>query len=235
MVDQRQIGIAIPSYNRSDLTIESFYDVNEDERVAQITIVDDASDLEIYEDLKSMTDALPKVKLFRNANNRDCYANKATALSYSNQDWNILLDSDNKIGKDYIDKLFEMLEWDERTIYTPDFAMPQFSFTNYGGLTITKENVYQYIDLPLFETCLNACNYFVNKNKYLEIWDENIDPVTSDSIYMILRWLEAGNRLQIVEGLRYLHKVHEGHYQTNFHRTPIGFHQSILQRLRELK
>lgn len=41
------------------MTIESFYDVYEDERISEIIIVDDASDIEIYEDLKSMTDAFP--------------------------------------------------------------------------------------------------------------------------------------------------------------------------------
>lgn len=101
MVEQRQITIAIPSWNRSDMTIESFYDVYEDERISEIVIVDDASDFEVYEDLKSMTDALPKVKLYRNLTNQDCYFNKATAIGYATNERAILLDSDNKIDKSY--------------------------------------------------------------------------------------------------------------------------------------
>lgn len=217
------------------MTIESFYDVYEDERVGEIVISDDASDLDIYEDLKSMCDALPKVRLFRNEANLDCYKNKRQSVSYANFDWVILLDSDNKIGKGYIDKLYQY-NWVVPAIYTPDFAAPNFDFRQYSGLVVTRTNVVEYIDKPMFETCLNACNYFVNKNEYLKVWDGSIDPVTSDSIYFISKWLSEGNLLRIIEGLQYEHKVHEGsHYRTQNHRTPIGFHESVLNSIRNLK
>lgn len=235
MVDQRQLSICVPSWNRSDMTIESFYDVYEDERVSEIVIVDDASEMEIYEDLKSMADCLPKVKLYRNIFNKDCYFNKLTAISYSNNPFAILLDSDNKIDKSYLDRIFEIEEWDERTIYTPSFAAPNFDFRPYENLLVTKENVAEYVDKPMFQTCLNAANYFVSKDGYTSVWDNDTDPVTSDSIYIAYRWLESGRKIKIVSGLTYQHKVHEqSHYQNNIHRTPAGFHESILQKLRQL-
>ncbi len=235
MVEQRQITIAIPSWNRSDMTIESFYDVYEDERISEIVIVDDASDFEVYEDLKSMTDALPKVKLYRNLTNQDCYFNKATAIGYATNERAILLDSDNKIDKSYLDRLYAIEKWDIDTIYTPSFAAPNFDFRPYENLILTRCNVAQYIDEPMMETCLNAANYFVDVYKYLEVFDSKTNPVTSDSIYQCYNWLLEGGRIEIVSGLIYQHRVHSGsHYQNNQSRTPIGFHESILNKLREL-
>ena len=217
------------------MTIEAFEAVYFDERISEIIIVDDASNLDVFNELKEICDALPKVHLYRNLTNQDCYTNKYISLTYAINDWCILLDSDNQINKEYLDKLYAH-KWETDTVYTPDFAKPNFDFRAYGNLLITKENVAEYIDKPMFETMLNAANFFVNRFKYGEVWDKTTDPVTSDSIYMMWRWLSAGNKIQVVEGLQYDHMVHSGsHYKNNVARTPQGFHQEILNNLRALK
>lgn len=235
-IDNRKISICIPTFNRPEMTIESFYDVYDDERISEIIVVDDASNNDVYEDLKSMTDCFPKVKLYRNLINQDCYRNKMIAISFATNEWCILLDSDNKIDKSYINGIYYEQKWGEKMIYTPCFAKPTFDFRQYMGTVVTKENVAQFIDLPLFETCLNAANYFVNRNEYLKIWDGSIDPCTSDSIYMCLRWLESGDKIYIHPLMKYEHRIHDGsHYKNNVHRTPDGFHENILQQLRDMK
>lgn len=235
MTETRRISISIPTFNRCDMVMESFMDVYHDERVNEIVIVDDESDWGLYTDLKNLVELYPKIKLWRNKENRQCYVNKATSLVYSNNDFCILLDSDNKISKDYLDKIFEIEKWEDDTIYTPAFAFPNFDFRQYSGLLITKENIAEYIDKPMFETMCNAANYFVNKNSYLDVWDEHLEPMTSDSIYMISRWLDAGNKVQVVSGLSYFHRVHSGsHYQNYKHLTPDGFHESVLNKLRSM-
>lgn len=202
------------------MTIESFYDVYNDERVGEIVIVDDASDLDIYEDLKSMCDALPKVKLYRNLTNQDCYRNKMTAISYATNEWCILLDSDNKIDKSYLDRLFEINEWDENTSYMPSFAAPTFNYEDYSGKVFSKENVAAYMDLPLFTTMLNCMNLFINKNEYLRVWQEIENPHTADSIFFNYCWFVADNKMYVVHDLRYEHKIHSGsHYILNNHKT----------------
>lgn len=236
MNDQRKISISIPTWNRFEETMESFMDVYYDDRIEQITIVDDASDFRYYEQLAGLCSHLEKVNLRRNESNSDCYRNKYLSLVFTYKQRSILLDSDNKISKDYIDKLYSIPEWDSKTIYTPSFASPHFDFRAYEGITVTKENVAEYIDKPMFEVMLNAANFFVDRNEYIRIWDRDTDPVTSDSIYFCLKWLEAGNKIYVVPGLTYHHRVWEdSHYQKNQHRTPQGFHESILQKLRELK
>lgn len=235
MIDQRKISIAIPTYNRVEFTIDSFLDVLNDERVDEIVIVDDASELCYYNELYDICINLPKVKLYRNEKNQDCYRNKYIAITYCTNKWAILLDSDNKISGDYLDTIY-LHSWFQDTILTPCFAKPHFNFEPYAGELISHDNVCHFIDRPMFEVCLNACNYFVNVSEYLRIWDGTVDPITSDSIYMISRWLEEGNKVLIVPELTYEHRVHEAsHYKNNVHRTKIGFHEEILNKLKQMR
>lgn len=233
--DQRKISLCIPTYNRIDMTIRSFSKVIDDERIDEVIIVDDSSDLPIYKSLEQALADYPKVKLYRNVLNQDCYFNKHTSISFAKNDYCILLDSDNIISPKYLDKIFEY-EWDENTIFTPEYALPHFDFRAYTGLRFDRTNIAEYIDKPMFEVMCNAANYFVNKLQYLKAFDENTNPVTSDSIFMILNWLNQGGSVFVVPGLQYVHTVHNGsHYQNNVRRTPQGFHENILQQLREMK
>ena len=164
----REICICIPTWNRVEMTLNSFLKVYNDERIKNIIIVDDASELSIYNDLKKECDKLDKVKLYRNLTNRDCYANKYVSISLSTTDYCIILDSDNQIDTSYIDKIFEQ-EWADDMILAPDWAEPMFNYTEYSNLIISKKNLPEYIDKPMFETCLNCMNYFVNKNSYCNV------------------------------------------------------------------
>lgn len=236
MTDNRRISISIPTYNRDEVLFESFAKVYDDPRIAQISISDDASDMDIFHSVRQGCKPLGKIFLTRNLQNRDCFFNKKIAVEYSDQEWTILLDSDNSIYKNYLDVLFSIPEWDEKTIYTPSFAMPHFDFRQYEGSMLTKENISEYIDKPLLETCLNASNYFINRAEWLRVWNGDVDPVTSDSIYVCYNWLAAGNKIYITPGLHYNHRVWaNSHYRENISRTPPGFHESILQKLRSLK
>lgn len=204
--------------------------------VSEIIISDDCSDAGTFVEMKKYLTPLKKVRLYRNKRNLDCYYNKKRAMYLATNPWAILLDSDNMIGTFYVQTLLDIPKWDKRTIYTPDAACPNFIFTEFSDLLITRANVHEYIDKPLFQTMLNACNYFVNREEYVRVWDGSIDPVTSDSIWFCLQWLEAGNSIKVVNGLQYIHRVHaDGHYQQNIGRTPAGFHDGIMQKLRDIR
>ena len=236
----RTVGISIPSFNRPQMTLHSFMKVYHDERIEQITIVDDASTSENWERLVSLCNELGKVKLVRNTTNLDCYANKYAAISHSDMEWNCLWDSDNEFGIDYIDKIFGIETWEENTAYLPSWAQPHFDYRKYEGVTVTKENVRQYVHDATFTTCLNTANFFVNKNFYMKCWDGNVDPHTSDSIYMNLQYLKNNGKLYIVPQLTYKHRVDDhkgeqgGHYNMNVHKTPQGFHDGIINELKSM-
>jgi len=217
------------------MTIECFEQILYDDRVGEVVIVDDASTDGSYQKLVEHFKYEAKVKMYRNETNRDCYQNKKTAIELASNNWCCLWDSDNIFSTGYLDEIYKY-GWNENIIYTPSFAAPHFDFSNFGGLLVTSKNITEHIHRPMFEVCLNACNYFVNRKMYLEVWDGSIDPITSDSIYFAYKWLESGKAIYIVSDLTYLHRVHPGsHYQNNVHRTKEGFHENILQKLKELR
>lgn len=236
----REISISIPVYNRVEMLFESFDKVKDVDEVSEVVIVDDASDIEIYEQVKERAAKNSKIKLFRNESNLDCYFNKHEAISHATNDWCILLDSDNQIDFNYVLKLFQIMDWQEDTAYLPSFAAPHFNYTQFEGLTITKENVADYMDNSTFTTALNTHNHFVNKKFYMKCWDRHTNPHTSDSIYMNYLWLKNGGKLYVVPGQTYQHRVDNhyseqpGHYQTNCHKTG-NFHREVEQMLKDLR
>lgn len=239
-MSDRQVSICIPTFNRVELLFNSFERVKDNDNVSEIVIVDDVSREDIYERIVERAKENPKIKLFRNKENLDCYKNKYEAIAHATGRWCCLWDSDNEFSFDYLYHLFQMLEWCDDTAYLPSFAAPHFDYRKYEGLTITSDNVAKYMDDPTFSCMLNTHNHFVNKRFYMKCWDESTNPHTSDSIYMNYLWLKNGGKLYVVPGLTYQHRVdnHEGeeagHYNTNQHKTG-DFHQWVERKLRELK
>lgn len=232
------VTLCIPTYNRTDLLFECFKDVLNDERISEIVIVDDHSEMECFNTVAEYCSHIPKVKLYRNEKNLDCYRNKREAVSKATNEWVILFDSDNIITKKYVDVIYHhktQWPWDKQMILQPSFAMPHFNFESLVGV-YSSGNISNWMHLDPFKTMLNAMNYFVNRDEYLRVWDSSVDPVTSDSLYQNYRWIAAGNCIQVCSHLRYEHRVHSGsHYQNNHRRTPRGFHESIIQKLKEMK
>lgn len=230
----RKLSVCITSWNRVELTLKCFEDVLDDDWISEIVIVDDCSDIEIYNKLAEAVKDMPKVKLFRNEVNLDCFKNKREAISKATNDFCILMDSDNILTKDYVTRIYSQL-WVEDIAIMPEWALPNFNYTNYAGLYIDKYNVANYIDLPMFETMLNCANYFVNRDFYLKSFNDSIDPVTSDSLWLNYNWLLNGGMIHVLEGLRYEHLVHsDSHYIKNVHRT--GTHrEEIIEKIRNLK
>lgn len=234
MPDERKISVCIPTWERVEMTVESFSKVYHDERVGEVVIVDDCSHPDTFNRLKAIVSGMPKVKLYRNESNVDCYRNKAIAISYATNEYCIPLDSDNEITPDYLDKIF-MYEWRRDHILQPAFAWPNFNFAEFANLYVTKENVADSLArYKMFSTMLNAMNYFVHAGEYIRVRKDNVNPNTADSIYQALNWLEAGNTIYVVPGLEYNHRVHNGsHYQINKHKTG-NFYHEVEQRLRQL-
>jgi glycosyltransferase involved in cell wall biosynthesis len=239
-MDNRKISLCLTNYNRVELVFESFRQVIDDERISEIVISDDCSDLEIYQQIKGIVSALnalhgDKIKLFRTINNRDCYENKMVAISHATNDWCIIFDSDNVMDKSYLDRLYEIQEWDNNTAYMPSFAKPLFSYVAYEGVTLSKENIAEYIDKPMVSTCCNCMNYFINRNEYLKVWQNDITPHTADSLLQNYNWFKAGNKMLIVANLHYEHLVHDGsHYKNNVHKTG-NLYQEITDKIKQLQ
>lgn len=230
-----KISVCIPVWNRTDLLFEAIQQVMDDDRIGEFVIVDDASPAHIYAELERFFKGNPKVKLFRNEKNLDCHRNKMESVAKASHEFVILFDSDNILTKEYLDVIYAQ-KWSMERILQPSFAMPHFDFRKYNSLLIHRNNTAKYAGDSTFTTMLNAQNFFVNRDMYLDVWNDKVDPVTSDSIYFNYCWLAESNSIYIVPGLHYFHRVHDGsHYQQNNGRTPKGFHDSIVKKLKALR
>lgn len=234
------ISICLTNFNRFDLLFDSFKAVVHDERVSEVIISDDCSDYDLYKKIVDRAAKMSeKVKVSRTDTNIDCFLNKRRAVSLASSEYVILLDSDNRIGTDYLDAVYSE-SWDPKKIFQPDFARPHFDFRWFSGRTITKANVWRTMHDSTFTTMLNAMNYFVNRDEFLRVLDGSVNPVTSDSIWQNYCWLKAGNSIFVMPGMQYDHKTEKykeegSHYQKNVRRTPSAFHESVIEKLKRLR
>jgi glycosyltransferase involved in cell wall biosynthesis len=230
-----KISFAVTHYNRFDMLRECVDAILYDERIGEVVISDDASDPEVRRKVEKFSLQDPKIKVFSNETNKDCYANKRIAVELCTNPWVILADSDNIFHSDYIDQLYKLVPWDSKTIYAPDFAMPHFDYRRYSGLLINRKFVSGFVDMKMADTALNTANYFVNREWYLKVWDGSVNPHTADTIFHNYNHLAAGGDIFVVPGMQYEHRVHDGsHYKTRNHLTG-NFYNEVIEKLKALK
>lgn len=229
------ISACFTVYNRTNLLFEAVEPFLLDHRVSEVIISDDHSDDSIYQSIVWKYNGIDKVKIFRNEVNMDCNKNKMLAVTRATNEYVLILDSDNIFSKSFLDAI-DTKERTKDLILCPAFAKPHFDFRAIAGTYISSKNVGSLLNTGNCSTMLNAMNYFVNREEYLKVWDSELDPVTSDSIYQNYNWLKAGNSIYVVPGMEYEHRIHEGsHYQRNVRRTPAGFHDSIINKLKAMQ
>lgn len=231
----KPVTLAITYFERMPLLLECFAQVLDDPRIKEIVIVDDCSQDGSYQLLRAKFRCHPKVYLFSNDRNVDCYENKFRALQHASGAWVILFDSDNVIDKSYLDAIERLGELKSDHFYLPEFAKPNFDYRDFTGLWINRENVSSFMGQPSFATMLNTANYLVPREGYMRVWDGKVNPHTADSIYQAYNWIREGGGLHVVRGMQYFHRVHEGsHYKKNHHKTG-GFARSVEGKLKQLK
>jgi glycosyltransferase involved in cell wall biosynthesis len=206
----KKVAICVPTWNRFDFTIKCFEQIINDERVEEFIINDDNSNDGSYERLVDFYKYNPKVKLFQNKERLKVHGNKAEAIKKSSAEWCILFDSDNVISKQYLDTIFSQ-EWNEDTIFQPSFAMPNFDYRHLEGV-YNISNMSDRYEQPLFECMLNTQNFFVNREKYIETWEDQLDINGADSIFFNYLWLKKNNSIFVMPNLSYEHTVHRGSF-----------------------
>jgi len=201
------ISACIPYYNRSDMVMETIKPLLADDRIDEIILCDDRSD--DINRLLTITAGLPKIRIVRNVINHHVQHNKRNAISFAKNEWCIIVDNDNIIGSDFIDKLFEM-RWNPKVIYHPAFAAPNFDYRLFNNKDITRINVKEFCSKNIFMTLLNTNNYFVNRDEYLRVYKYDSSVRGADGIFFAYNWLSAGNTIHIVRDMQYFHRVHDG-------------------------
>lgn len=226
------LSLAITTYNRIDLVIESFSKVYDHPMIDEIVICDDASETECFLKLGQLIcdhPAFEKIKLSTHSENLGMSRNKCKAISKCKNDWVIILDSDNVLEVEYVDALFNLgSSFGETFIFCPQFAAPDYDFSDLPTI-IDKSNAKDLLHIKEFRIFLNTCNYVVNKEKYLEVYRYNQDIKESDTIWFNYLWLKAGYSFYIVPGMKYFHRRHAGSGWLN------GDHEYNLKKADELQ
>lgn len=207
MMDNRKISVCIPYYNNSSIIMETLSPLIDDDRISEIVITDDYS--QDFDKLLQITKGIKKIKVYRNVVNFHILHNKHNSIHLATNEWAIILDSDNVAGTDYINKLYSISKWESKTIYSPDFAYPNFDYRCFSGKTLNKSTIKDFSSDSIFQCFLNTFNYFINRDEYLKIYRYDSSCRGADSIYFNSLWLGAGNDIYIVPGLSYFHRVHE--------------------------
>lgn len=203
-----KLSLCITTYNRYEMTLQSFEQVLNDERISEIVIVDDCSTDDSYIRLQEAC-TNDKIKLYRNETNLGMSRNKARSLELATNDWCILFDSDNVIDGSYINAVSGILT-DNNVIYCPDYAKHTFDYRDFAGTTYNMANVAEYMNKSMFRCHLNTCNYIVNKHEYLKVYKFYPHVKASDTITFARDWLNAGNTFYIVPDMQYYHRQHNG-------------------------
>lgn len=199
--------MAITTYNRPDLTIESFKEIYKHQRLVEICISDDCSTSENMHKLFKNINEYPAVWIKSNEVNIGMMNNKIKAVEFADADFVLLADSDNIFKSDYLEALPSELS--EHTIYMPDFAEPRFDFREFSGKTFDKNSIKPYLDDPIMQVMLNTCNYVVPRENFINAFQDNPEIKGSDTIWINYNWLKSGYKICVVLGMKYFHRVHK--------------------------
>lgn len=248
------ISLAITYFNKSKFITESLneYVLNEN-RINEIVILDDCSTDFDYTYLLELVTKLNnnKIKVYRNDKNLNIPLNKIEVLKYCKNNWIFLLDADNYITKETIDELYKLEEWKENYIYAPTDVKRigkgsnQLNFKKYNNTVFNKE---EFKSIDFFNKKLvcfmNMCNYFLNKNSYLNCMAENLyiidDLINSigvrlltpfDSILLFCIWISQNNNILAVENLIYYHRLY---HQSTFFKSNRSKVHKILAKCKSL-
>lgn len=202
-----KLSLAITTYNRLSLTIASFAQVIDDNRINDIVVLDDASTDGSHKKLVEYFKDIPKVRVIRQVQNRGMSVTKRDAIALCRNSAVVIFDSDNKLEKGYLDALEAVGEFSENTLYLPIAANPRFDYRKYSGIAVTANNIGKFMNDEMFRCALNTCNCLVDRDYYTKTFIEDPKIGCADTINHIYNHLKIGGKLFFVPGMEYFHLV----------------------------
>jgi glycosyltransferase involved in cell wall biosynthesis len=239
MTNHRTISLCLTHWNNTELLLEAVRQVFFDKRISEIVISDDFSEVPNFEILCKQHEVYKHCKVYRNDHNLGCYANKAMAIGHATNDYCIILDADNIIDRSYIDAIYAC-EWRPDTILQPEYAKPAFNFLQWSGMTITRANVAEIFTTSndqhkQFDCLLNAMNYFVHRQSYLEVWQDCPEPYAADTILQNYNWFKSGRQMFVTPGMQYYHRLHPGSHFLAHEKKSRELHKEMADKIKELR
>lgn len=225
--------------------------------IDEIVVVDDASD--DFNGLQTALSGLVKVRLYRNAENLGVFGNKLEAVARATGDWVITCDSDNRMNREYLDKIVDVAK-DRAHWYCPSFAKPRFDYRPWIGVH-DRESIKNVLSDGGLANCLiNTGNQTVHRDAFLRVFgkyrgcradllmpnwlalddaqrrtlESRIVFDANDSLIYNMLWLNSGGAMNVVAGLEYDHYYTSGD-ESHYNRAPKAKHQLNDILLKELR
>jgi GT2 family glycosyltransferase len=213
-----KLSVCIPTYKRFDNFLKKNIELYlKSEYIDEIIVSDEDGD--DYNKLKEHFQNESKLKLFKNDKILGVYFNKSKSVSYANNDWVCLADSDNYMPDSYFKTWHDYIELhglNNKSVYMPQKTYPVnnsecFNYEEFGNLKITKYNVNDIKLNGNYECMLNTANYIFNKYNYLKVdeymySDNKCNPL--DTVMKNFLLLLNNSTLTVVPNMIYYHAVH---------------------------
>ena len=163
-------SLCITTLNRFDFLKKNIPRYLENGFISEIIISDESSS----NDFKLLQEYFPdnnnKLKLVKNETVLGPFLNKIRCCKEASNEWIVLMDSDNfadidnyfKIAEKYITSSSHNIN--EKTILSPSMASPNFDYKFLANIILTKNNIRNYYNNPMFNCFINTGNYIINKN-----------------------------------------------------------------------
>ena len=192
-----------------------------------------------------------KLKLFKNEKRLGPFLNKIGVCKKAENEWIVLIDSDNFAAKSYFETAKSHIEQhirEKNIILAPVRAQPHFNYSHLGGMIFKKGNfnsnkIIEKNTIKNFnnsEVLMNTGNYILNKylidNLNLDAESNNIPLSTAcDVIYFnTLLFEQLDLNMHIVSGLEYSHVVHNGSTYSTTCNEFRNFNEYVYNRYRNL-
>jgi hypothetical protein len=232
-------SLCIPTMDRFDTYLNKYlHDYLKNDMIHEIIITDEnGNDID---KIKMMYPDSLKLKLFKNNIRLGPFLNKLEACNKAQNEWIVLMDSDNFAPVEYFEKaqmyINNVVGTQKNVILAPCFARPSFNYSHFSGIVFKRGHFEVNAEL-----LMNTGNYVINKYliESLDLTNEknNIQYSSAcDVIYFnTLLFEQLDLHLHVVSGMEYDHVVHPGSIYLQTCNNFRHFNEYVYSRFNSLK
>lgn len=223
-MDNIKISLCIPTKDRFDTFLNKYLDIYFDylqQHIINEIVICDENGNDYDKIILKYGDYIHShnnFKVYKNDAVLGAFKNKIKVCQMATNNYMALIDSDNLADDNYFLTAKKYIETNQNKftssiILAPSFARPNFDYTRFNDIVITKYKLKEYFNKDLFRTVLNTGNFVINKNIINNIKFENgnmLNTNACDVEYFNLLVFQQFNDFEfhIVKGLEYSHVVH---------------------------
>lgn len=235
-----KISLCIPTMDRFDkflsINLPKYIEYLKNHIIDEIIINDENGN--DYNKIKSLYTDIENLYIHKNDVILGAFKNKLKVCSYSSNNFIALIDSDNFCDENYfitVRSYIKKYNISEYAILSPSIAYPNFNYSEFNNLVITKNDISKYNHNSNFEILMNTGNYVLTKDIINNIkYDIDTDLIMCyDVSYLNILFFRQFPKFKfhVLEKLEYTHVVHTDSYYINTYHICNSFYINIVKPL----